>query len=224
MYKVGTLLLIILSVLTSCQSITDAGGGEIQSEDDSLPGESVEAAQAGDKPMTISIDEKEYLYTFADYPILSGYVKNFEDPVAQLESLSYRPLLDDQYLITFACHGDTCSHLLIDFKQKASFLLSDLSKLTKMNVSPDQAYASFLFERKHKNEPATNQLTVMDLDALQPASLELENEEQLMPRPNQFQYAIYSMSFVNQDTLKMESDPSPNSTEKDPITTTWMIH
>ncbi|WLR47169.1 hypothetical protein LC065_16845 [Halobacillus litoralis] len=178
------------------------------------------AEDKGDK-MQLTLDGASYPFTTKDYPILSQYVHNFDRPEEQLGNLPFSKINEDQYLVEFACHEQRCSHLMIDFEQKHSFLISDLSKLVSNHVSPDQQYVAFLFERTYEEE-VTHQLVVMDLGTLEPVDLE-PGEDHLLPKPNQYQYAIHSVTFMDEERLKITNDdPVAGADTHDPVRTQWI--
>lgn len=222
MKKRCMILGILVFTLVGCQSsyktAQSADREEIQidttqSNSESKPAESTLEHE-------VMINEKAYSLYFDDYPILYKYLHNFNDPFKKLQSLSFNPVHEDLYVLTFACHENQCSTLLIDFKTRSSFLLSDLSTLINQQLSNDGSAASFLFERKGANKSNVHQLIVIDLQSMQPVHLELKGDENLIPRPNQYQYAIQSVTFTN-NQLHMVSKHPASINENKWIETTW---
>ncbi|WP_176140700.1 hypothetical protein [Halobacillus salinus] len=208
--------------LAGCQAGQDNTSSTSEVLEEAIGIEQTNANQENDDIAEVVIDQHNYDYSFSDYPILSRYLGNFNKPVQKLQSLSFTHVINDQYIVTFACHQDDCSYLLIDFDQASSFLLSDLSVLTEYQLSPDQSFAAFLFERSTEDQTPTHHLSVLNLETLQPVELELQEEEQLIPRPNQFQYPIRSVTFDTNQIITVESEPISNSGVRDVITTHWI--
>ncbi|MBX0356707.1 hypothetical protein [Halobacillus sp. Nhm2S1] len=213
---------LFLLLLVGCSSNADA---EDTLNINPLEGEDAlteeETAEGNGNKMQLTLDGVSYPFTAKDYPILSQYIHNFDQPEEYLRKLPFSKIREDQYLVEFACHEKRCSHLLIDFQQNHSFLMSDLSQLVSSHISPDQQYVAFLFERTHE-EMAVHQLVVMDLDTLEPIELE-PGEDHLLPKPNQYQYAIHSVTFMDEERLQITSDdPMADSDTKDPVRTQWI--
>lgn len=182
--------------------------------------EEAEAENSSDN-MQLTLDGSSYPFTAKDYPILSQYVHNFDQPDQKLQELPFSKIAENQYLVEFACHEQRCSHLMIDFEQKHSFLMSDLSKLVSSHVSPDERYVAYLFERTYE-EQAKHQLVVMDRETLEPIDLEA-GEDHLLPKPNQYQYTIHSVTFMDEEQLQItSSDPMAGSETEDSVQTHWI--
>lgn len=213
---------LVLLLLVGCSSNADAEDTlNMNSLEGDDPPIDEEGAEANGNKMQLTLDGASYPFTAKDYPILSQFVHNFDQPEPQLRKLPFSKIKEDQYLVEFACHEQRCSHLMIDFEQKHSFLMSDLSKLVSSHVSPDQQYVAFLFERTYEKE-AMHQLVVMDLRTLEPIELE-PGEDHLLPKPNQYQYAIHSVTFMDEERLQITSnDPVAGSDTKDPVRTQWI--
>ncbi|MYL48960.1 hypothetical protein GLV98_05660 [Halobacillus litoralis] len=213
---------LFLLLLVGCSSNADAEDtlkiNPLEGDDPLL--EEGRAEDNGNK-MQLTLDGASYPFTTKDYPILSQYVHNFDQPEEQLRKLPFSKIKENQYLVEFACHEQRCSHLMVDFEQKHSFLMSDLSRMVSSQVSPDQQYVAFLFEREYEEE-AKHQLAVMNLDTLEPVPLE-PGENHLLPKPNQYQYAIHSVTFMDEERLQITSnDPVAGSDTKDPVRTQWI--
>jgi hypothetical protein len=178
-------------------------------------------ASEEEKKLQLTIGEKTYPFLYKDFPILSQYVHNFERPEEKLRQLPFTEIKNDRYLVEFACHEKRCSHLMIDFKEKHSFLMSDLSTLLSTEVSPDQQFIAFLFERT-QGDAKKHQLIVMDLVHLAPVELEAADDFRL-PKPNQYQYTIQSVTFMDEEKLKITStDPMASGENNKPITSQWI--
>ncbi|MBA2174401.1 hypothetical protein H0266_05715 [Halobacillus locisalis] len=222
MKKWCTILGILIFTLAGCQSShktaqsANLEGVQTESTQNNSERQPSESALEHE----VIINEKVYSFRLDDYPILSKYVHNFHDPLKKFQSLTFKPIHEDLYVVTFACHQNKCSTLLLDLKKGASFLLSDLSALVDQQLSIDEAFASFLFERKRENGTNIHQLLVIDLQTMQPVSLELDNDDNLIPRPNQYQYEIQSVTFKNNQLLIVSSDPS-SITKNTWLETTW---
>lgn len=221
MKKRCMILGILVFILIGCQS-SHKTAQSADREDVQETTQTNSESKAADSALEheVMINEKVYSLHFDDYPILSKYVHNFNDPFKKLQSLSFNPVHEDLYVLTFACHQNQCSTLLIDFKERSSFLLSDLSALIDQQLSIDGSIASFLFERKGANESNVHQLMVIDLQSMQPVPLELKGDENLIPRPNQYQYEIQSVTFTN-NQLQMVSEHPSSINENKWLETTW---
>lgn len=221
MKNIGIVFIICLSTLIGCQPEAKSHSADFNQIEDSYD-EGHYSSKNSNKKMEISIDGQQYTYSNTDYPILSSYARNFKDPEEEFNSLSFQHIVKDTYIVTFACHHNACSHLMIDFNQATSFLLSDLSKMVEYHLFPEQNYVGFLFERELDNQTKNHQLKVINVNSLQPVELELKEENYLIPRPNQFQYPIYSVNFNTNQTITIKTDPPPSSEETGTIKTTWI--
>lgn len=223
MYKLKGLLVSFIIFVAGCNSNAEAEGPTevIPVEKEEIEIKAEDQTSEDEKKIQLTIAEDTYPFFYQDFPILSQYVHNFDRPEEKLRQLPFTKIKDDRYLVEFACHENRCSHLMIDFKEKHSFLMSDLSTLIKSEVSPDQQFIAFLFERT-QGDTKKHQLIVMDLNHLAPVEL-AAGEDHLLPKPNQYQYTIQSVTFMDEEKLKIISeDPMANSENKETISSLWI--
>ncbi|MBH0228903.1 hypothetical protein [Halobacillus yeomjeoni] len=215
--------IIMILVLTGCQNYQPiAEATTTEQEPSTEPIQEKEKQKESDTipELNLHINEKTYTITQKSYPILYRYVSGFENPEKQLNALNYSPLLEDQYLIEFACQNNTCSHIVLDFHLETSFLLNDLSVLKSFDWSTDKRFISFLFERSNNDGVKKHHLAIMDLYTLEPASLELVEDEPLIPLPNQYQYEIKSVKFIDGNQIQIETEDIIKKSSRN-VTTTW---
>lgn len=179
-----------------------------------------ETSEKEENDFSVKLENQEYLLSFDSFPILTRYIENFENPQQKLENLTYIPLLDDQFLVEFACNGKACSYLILDFHNQSSYLLSDLSTFVSKQQASNFHYASFLFERTSVEGVKKHHLVIMDLYTLEPTLLEITDEDTLIPRPAQFQYSIRSVTFLEDQKIEIVSEDHLSNSKKD-IVTTW---
>lgn len=223
MNKLKWLLVLFCIFVVGCNSNAEA---EEPTEVNPIEEEGIAIKAEGqtseeEKKLQLTIEEESYPFLYKDFPILSQYVHNFDRPEEQLRQLPFTKIKDDRYLVEFACHENRCSHLMIDFKEKDSFLMSDLSTLISSEVSPNHQFIAFLFERT-QGEAERHQLIVMDLDSLAPVELEA-GEDHLLAKPNQYQYAIQSVTFMDEEKLKITSEnPMATGENKETVSSLWI--
>ncbi|SFJ89874.1 hypothetical protein SAMN04487936_105118 [Halobacillus dabanensis] len=223
MCKRKWLLFLFIIFVAGCNANAEAEGPTevVPVENGEIEIKAEDQTSEKEKKLQLTIEEESYPFLYKDFPILSQYVHNYDRPEEKLRQLPFTRIKDDRYLVEFACHENRCSHLMIDFKEKHSFLMSDLSTLIESQISPDQQFIAFLFERTQE-DTKKHQLIVMDLDRLTPVELEA-GADHLLPKPNQYQYTIQSVTFMDEEKLKIISeDPMADGENKESISSLWV--
>ncbi|WP_226578085.1 hypothetical protein [Halobacillus litoralis] len=216
----GILLLIAICIgLAGCNTSANAKETTDQLQENEQPIVQDGLREEDPQDLSFTLEEQTYKLTQKEFPILYQYINNFEDPEQTLKNLTYTQIQKDQFLVEFACHKNRCSHLLIDFKQKLSYLLSDISSLVSIQPSPEGNYVAFLFERLREDEPK-HQLMVMDLQTVQTVELEAADGN-VLAKPNYYQYAIQSVTFMNEEKIRIISE-DPKEEVNDTITSQWI--
>lgn len=214
LWMFGWMMTVVLLVgCAESKEVTQTGGSSLPKEMSEMPLK--EQATVVD----LVIDGEIQIFDSDQFPILFQYVSNLPQPKEALRSLPFQKVGQAQYMASFACHEEYCSHILLDFEKGTSYLLSDLSKFIMIDYSQSKQYAAFLFERILESGPA-HQVTVMDLFAMEPSTLELNEEvSQLIPQPNQFMYSISDMVIISESEIQLKSSSEENNTTI--IETTW---
>ncbi|CDQ19986.1 hypothetical protein [Halobacillus karajensis] len=223
MLKINGLMAMMVLLFIGCRANADTEEPVDMTpvEESEITLEEQESSKDKEKKMQLTLENTTYSFVYKDYPILSQYVHNFDQPEEQLRRLPFSKIKKDQYRVEFACHEERCSHLMIDFNKKDSYLMSDLSRLVSTHVSPDQHFVAFIYQRDHDGEHR-HQLIVMDLDTLEPVELE-PNGDHLIPKPNQYQYAIHSVTFMDEEKLQITSDdPMADPSVEEPVHSLWI--
>ncbi|WP_281975163.1 hypothetical protein [Halobacillus litoralis] len=223
MYKTCLIIVSFCFILIGCNHNADAedeNPAKVHAvEEGEIKVEKEPATEKAEQKLQLTVQGNSYPFQFNDFPILSQYVQNFDRPEETLQNLPFVQIKEDQFFVEFACHEERCSHLLLDFGEKNSFLLSDLSAWRTTKISPDNQYAAFLFERATA-EGAKHQLTVVDLSTLEPVELEAA-DNQLLLKPNHYQYTIHDVTFMDEEQLKIISTPMDAGEDPAYVTSMW---
>ncbi|KHE67556.1 hypothetical protein [Halobacillus sp. BBL2006] len=225
MNKLGFTLFILSIMVIGCQASAETREQTNKHAQTTVEEtSSEESADLNEIEIPLQLSDHTYTFHSQKFPILSSYIENFENPAEKLHSLSFTPIGNDQFLAEFACHDDACSYLLLDFQRQTSFLLNDLSTLAKIQHSDDRAYIAFLFERSIEGQKK-HHLTVMDLSAMEPVSIELKDGQKLIPKPDHYQYSIQSVTFMEDKQIQIVSNAAASETEVAAGTkTVWMYN
>ncbi|ELK45433.1 UNVERIFIED_CONTAM: hypothetical protein N8J90_01365 [Halobacillus marinus] len=213
MRKWLSILFLLLLIIAGCSWTGSAGE---KGSDSAAGGDSTEEQEESIK---LDVDGTTYIIEQDNFPILWQFIHSSGNTEAAIEGLHYQEVTEDRYLIDFACREDVCSHLLISFEDEVSYLLSDLSERESIELSPEGGYAAFLFSRDVNGEKK-HQMTVVDMASLNPMELETA-DEYLLPRPDQYQYAIDSVTFMEETLIQMKSESIPEEPGRESVTSLW---
>lgn len=77
------------------------------------------------------------------------------------------------YLLEYSCNNDLCSYILLDQnKDKQSFLVADLAKMTQIKFSPNNKKFLLIFKRESIDSMSTTNVIIFDVEEWQRITLD----------------------------------------------------